>query len=136
MQWRTLHFVVGMAGVAAFLATGVYMRAGFPDLYAANEVLRYLYRSNHVYVLLASLVNVALGVHLTPVAPGWRAMVSVIGSLLALASPAVLCFAFFVEAPLASPERVWTLLGVAMVAAGIALHVLGGARRRNAGTDW
>jgi hypothetical protein len=52
-----------------------------------------------------------------------------VGSLLALASPAVLCFAFLVEAPVASPERVWTLVGVIAVAAGIVLHVLGGARR-------
>ena len=73
--------------------------------------------------------NLALGVHLTPVAPGWRAMVSLLGSLLALASPVVLCFAFFVEAPVASPERVWTLVGVIAVTAGITLHVLGGARR-------
>ena len=129
MPLRKLHFVVGIAGVAAFLVTGAYMRMGFPDLYAANEVLRYLYRSNHVYVLLASLVNLALGVHLTPVVPGWRASVSLFGSLLALASPVVLCFAFFIEAPVATPERVLTLIGVIAVAAGIALHVLGGARR-------
>ena len=101
MQLRKLHFVVGLAGVVAFLVTGAYMRAGFPDLYAANEVLRYLYRSNHVYILLASLVNVALGVHLTAAAPGWRATVSMVGSLLALAAPVVLCFAFFFEAPVA-----------------------------------
>jgi hypothetical protein len=129
VKLRKLHFVVGVAGVVAFLVTGVYVRAGFPDLYAANEVVRYLYRSNHVYVLLASLVNVALGVHLAPVAPGWRATVSKLGSILALAAPVVLCWAFFIEAPKASPERVVTLLGVAALAAGIALHVLGGSRR-------
>jgi hypothetical protein len=129
MQFRKVHFMVGLAGIAAFLGTGIYMRAGFPDLYAANEVLRYLYRSNHVYVLLASLVNVALGVHLSPVAPGWRATVSLIGSLLALASPVVLCLAFFLEARVATPERFLTLAGVIAVSAGIALHVLGGARR-------
>ena len=130
MPLRRLHFAVGLAGVVAFLVTGAYMRAGFPDLYAGNEVLRYLYRSNHVYVLLASLVNVALGVHLTPAAPGWRAAVSVVGSFLALVSPVVLCFAFFVEAPLASPERVWTLAGVAALTGGIALHALGGMGAR------
>jgi hypothetical protein len=129
VKLRKLHVVVGLAGVVAFLVTGVYMRAGFPDLYAANEVVRYLYRSNHVYVLLASLVNVALGVHLAPVAPGWRATVSTLGSILALAAPVVLCWAFFIEAPKASPERVLTLLGVVALAAGIALHVLGGSRR-------
>ena len=135
MQLRKLHFVVGLAGVVAFLVTGAYMRAGFPDLYAANEVLRYLYRSNHVYILLASLVNVALGVHLTPRAPGWRATVSLLGSLLALASPVVLCFAFFVEAPVPTPERVLTLVGVVAVTAGIALHVLGGSAALKEGTD-
>ena len=122
MPLRKLHFIVGLAGVAVFLVTGAYMRAGFPDLYAANEILRYLYRSNHVYILLASLVNVALGVHLTPVPPGWRATVSLLGSLLALAAPVVLCFAFFLEAPVPTPERVLTLVGVVAVTAGIALH--------------
>jgi hypothetical protein len=130
MPVRKLHFAVGLAGVLAFLATGLYMNAGFPDLYAGNEVMRYLYRSNHVYILLASLINVALGVHLTPAAPGWRATVSRVGSFLALVAPVVLCFAFFFEAPLATPERVWTLAGVAALAAGIALHVLGGLGAR------
>jgi hypothetical protein len=126
---RKLHFVVGLAGIAAFVLTGAYMRAGFPDLYGTNEVVRYLYRSNHVYILLASLMNVALGVHLTAPAPGWRTTVSRVGSLLALAAPAVLCFAFVFEAPVAAPERVVTFVGVAALTAGIALHVLGAARR-------
>src|SRR6186713_970418 len=126
MPLRKLHFAVGLAGFVAFLATGLYMNAGFPDLYGTNEVLRYLYRSNHVYILLASLINVALGVHLTTAAAGWRAT----GSLLVIAAPVVLCFAFFFEAPLATPERVWTLAGVAALAAGIALHVLGGLGAR------
>ena len=130
MRLRTLHFAVGIAGVAAFLATGVFMPAGFPDLHAANEILRYLARSNHVYVLLASLVNVGLGVHLTVPRPGWRVTVSLLGSLLALASPVVLCFAFFLEAPVPTPERIVTQLGVIALTAGIALHVLGGTRRR------
>ena len=129
MRLRKLHFAVGFAGAAAFVVTGLYMRAGFPDLYASDEVVRYLYRSNHVYILLASLVNVALGVHLTAPAPGWRTTVSLLGSLLALAAPVVLCFAFFLEAPVPSPERLVTALGVVTVTAGIALHVIGGFRR-------
>jgi len=126
MTLRKLHFAVGLAGIVAFVVTGAYMRAGFPDLYAANEVLRYLYRSNHVYILLASLVNVALGVHLSPAGPGWRTAASLVGSVLALAAPVVLCFAFVIEAPVAQPERVWTLAGIAALTAGIALHALGG----------
>jgi hypothetical protein len=130
MMLRKLHFAVGLAGIVAFVVTGVYMHAGFPDRHAANEVLRYLSRSNHVYVLLASLANVALGVHLAPAEAGWRASVSVVGSVLALAAPVVLCFAFFREASVGQAERVWTLAGVAALTAGIALHVLGGRGRR------
>ena len=58
MPLRKLHFAVGLVGAVAFLVTGIYMNAGFPELYGANEVLRYIYRSNHVYILLASLINV------------------------------------------------------------------------------
>ena len=130
MTLRKLHFAVGLAGIVAFVVTGAYMRAGFPDLHTVNEVLRYLSRSNHVYVLLASLVNVGLGVHLAPAEPGWRASVSAAGSVLALAASVVLCFAFFREAPVAQAERVWTLAGVAALTAGIALHVLGGMGAR------
>jgi hypothetical protein len=129
MRLRNLHFAVGLVGFVAFALTGAYMLAGFPNLYAANEILRYLYRSNHVYLLLASLVNVALGVHLTAPAPGWRAKASLLGSLLALAAPIVLCFAFFFEAPVPTPERGITEIGVIAVTVGIALHVLGGHRR-------
>ena len=77
----------------------------------------------------ASHINVALGVHLTAAPPGWRATLSLIGSLLALAAPVVLCFAFFFEAPVPTPERVLTLIGVIAVTAGIALHVSGAMRR-------
>jgi hypothetical protein len=129
MPLRKLHLGVGLAGIVAFLATGIYMRAGFPDLYGSNEAVRYLYRANHVYVLLASLVNVALGVYLVAGRTGWRAAVTMGGSILALAAPVVLCFAFFFEAPSATPERVLTLLGVAGVAVGVAAHAVSGARK-------
>ena len=55
---RKLHLIVGLAGVAVFLGTGVYMRTHFPALYAGNEALRYMYRANHVY-LLTALAGVA-----------------------------------------------------------------------------
>ena len=96
----------------------------------ANEALRYIYRASHVYVLLASLVNLALGVHLVAGRAGWRATLATGGSLLALASPVVLCFAFVFEVPEASPERTMTLLGVVALALGVAAHVLSGAAPR------
>ena len=130
MRLRTLHLGVGLAGVAAFLGTGIYMRTGFPDLYATNDALRYVYRANHVYVLFASLVNLALALPLTADHRGWSSKLATAGSLLALASPVVLCLAFVFEAPEASPERILTLLGVFAAALGVTAHVVSGAASR------
>ena len=116
------HLFVGALGVLVFLATGIYMQSSFPALYADNETLRYMYRANHVYLLLASVVNVALGIYLTPNV-GWRAWLSRVGSSLALSAPFVLCYAFFVEVPKASPERLFTALGVLLVALGVVVQL-------------
>lgn len=40
------------------------MRASFPDLYAGNEAVRYMYRANHIYLLFASVLNLVMGAHL------------------------------------------------------------------------
>lgn len=127
---RKLHVVVGLAGIVAFLGTGIFMRAGFPELYSADEALRYIYRANHVYVLLASLANLALGVHLASGHTRWRAKLSAAGSVLALASPVVLFFAFVFETSEASPDRIVTALGVFALSFGIVAHALSGAARR------
>ena len=135
MKLRTLHLVVGVAGIAAFLGTGAYMFTSFPDLYGANEALRYMYRANHIYLLLASLANVALGLQPLSASSGWRAATMITGSVLALASPVVLCFAFVYEVPQASPERVVTALGVYALAAGVVAHAVSALRRPRHGLE-
>jgi FtsH-binding integral membrane protein len=116
---RRAHLLVGVFGVLVFLGTGLYMRSGFPGLYVGNEALRYMYRANHIYLLLASLVNMVLGIYLAAPEAGWRALLSRIGSVLVVLSPVLLCYAFFAEVPKASPERVFTALGVFALAAGV-----------------
>ena len=130
MQLRALHLGVGLAGVVVFLGTGIYLRMVFPELYATNEALRYVYRANHVYVLFASLINLVLGLRVAGGLVGGRAKLALAGSLLALASPVVLCFAFVLEAPEVSPDRILTLLGVFAAAFGVAAHVVSGAVSR------
>jgi hypothetical protein len=101
------------------------MRMRFPDVYVDDEALRYIYRANHVYVLLASLVNIVLGTYFKASDRPWRVWVARIGSVLVIASPIILVFAFFIEAPNVTPERVLTLLGVIALGAGVLGHVLG-----------
>jgi uncharacterized membrane protein YwaF len=119
------HLIIGWLGVVVFLGTGQIMRLRFPDVYADDEALRYIYRANHVYVLLASLVNIVLGMYFKAADQPWRIWATRVGSAFVLASPIILVFAFFVEAPNVSPERVLTLLGVVVLGAGVLGHVLG-----------
>jgi hypothetical protein len=122
MTLRRAHFLIGWLGFAVFLVTGLYMRAGFPALYGSNEVVRYLYRANHIYVLLASLINVALGCYLYT-GSGWRNVAARAGSVFLLSAPVVLVMAFFLEAPKGTPNRLLTGTGVFMVLLGILCHL-------------
>lgn len=120
---RRLHLLFGLVGIAVFLGTGVYMARGFPGLYGTNEALRFMYRANHIYLLLASLVNLALGIYLRPALPGWRSKLAAAGSFLLLHAPAILVVAFFVEVPKASPDRAMTGIGIFVTLLGLLMHL-------------
>ena len=120
---RKLHFLIGLLGVLVFLFTGAYMNITFPGSYEGNEVIRYMYRANHVYLLMASLVNLAISYYLYYSYLGWRRTCVHIGSILLYLSPFVLTYAFFFEAPLAIPERNYTFLGVVLLVVGMVLHL-------------
>ena len=119
MNVRTLHLLVGVGGVLAFLGTGAWMATHFPAAYAGGETIRYMYRANHVYLLLASLVSLAIGMYRGSSRPGWRGNVALAGSALVLAAPFVLLYAFFVEPAHGLPERPATLIGAVMLLAGV-----------------
>ena len=97
------------------------MRIGFPELYGFNQVIRYLYRANHIYILFASLINIVLGCYLRP-GSGWQKSVATVGSGLLLLAPAMLIAAFFLEAPKGTPDRLITLAGIFMVFIGTAFQ--------------
>ena len=122
MTLKKAHFWIGCLGIAVFLATGVYMRAGFPELYGGNEVVRYHYRANHIYILLGSLINLALGCYLR-LGIGWRKRAAIVGSTLLLSSPLLLVAAFVLEAPKGTPDRLLTLVGIFMVFIGALCHM-------------
>ena len=122
MSVKSLHLWVGVGGVLAFLGTGAYMATHFPAAYEGHEAIRYMYRANHVYLLLGSLINLAVGIYRPGSRPGWRGIVALAGSALMLAAPFVLLAAFFFEAPRGTPERAMTLIGVFLLLVGVLLQ--------------
>ena len=119
MKVKALHVWIGLGGLVVFLWTGIYMIAGFPGLYGDNEAIRYMYRANHVYLLMSSLINIALGVYWTELRAGWRGKAALVGSVLLWLAPFVLLWAFFFEAPRGIPERYVTALGTQMLLFGV-----------------
>lgn len=119
---RLALLVVGGAGLLAFLCTGLYMATHFPAAYATGEEIRYLYRANHIYVLLASLIGLTFGLYWSGARPGWRGKLALAGACLVLAAPVALACAFFFEAPQGTPERPMTFFGVLFALAGVLMQ--------------
>ena len=120
-RWRALHLSFGLIGLFAFLATGVYMTLRFPEAYDADQVVRYLYRASHVYILLVSLVHLLLATYLREASALRRLRRQQFASVALLAAVPIL-----VEPSQASPERPLTLVGVVFALAGTVLHVSAG----------
>jgi hypothetical protein len=125
---RKLHLTLGAVLFVVFLVTGRYMRTHFPAAFAGNEAIRYLYRANHVYILMAALLNLALGAHLAAAA-GVRRYLQAAGSVLLLVSAVLLVVAFYREPPLSSPHRPLTGYGMYTALAGTFAHTFAARRR-------
>lgn len=123
---RKLHFFFGLGGFATFLGTGLVLANAH---FQHDEALRFIYRANHVYVLLSSLINLVLGIYLVSPSARWKSLCSKIGSCLLLASPCILLIAFVLEAPRVTSDRPLTTLGVVLLLLGV-LAQLPGYRRR------
>jgi hypothetical protein len=94
------HRAVGITTILFFAVTGQIMDHLKLDQMAVESAVRLLYRSRHIYLLFAGLVNLAVGLRFVLPASGMGSRAGVVGSILMLVAPVPLTVAFFVE-----PER-------------------------------
>lgn len=125
---KRLHLLVGAVAVLVFLLTGQYMdyldvRSG-----AHGETARVMFRSRHVYLLLAGLVNLGVGSYFGYRVRGWRRALQTSGSALVLVAPALMLAAFFAEPGAPGLKRHFTLPAVILLSAGTVFHTLSGLR--------
>lgn len=117
---KRLHLILGLVVIVIFLLTGQYME------YVHNRTLpdgeRMLYRSRHIYFLLAGLINLAIGLYFTYRSNGWRRTVQVIGSGLLIVAPVIVLIGFFYEPALGPAHTTVARWGIYAVAAGTVLH--------------
>ena len=121
-----LHLVFGLAAFALFLATGKLMRVDFPDKEAIPPEFRMLMRSRHIYILLAALVHLALGVYLEMRPQKWQRLLQIAGSVLLFAGTILLAAAFFYETYRAHGFSQLSRYGLYASLAGTLFHLFGG----------
>lgn len=124
---KRFHLIIGLTVVVIFLLTGQYME------YVHNRLLpdgtRMLYRSRHIYFLLAGLLNLILGSYFVPQPQGWRRKIQIIGTILIVLSPGLLLAGFFYEPPRGPDQTMVAPLGIFSIAIGTLMHALVQLRR-------
>jgi len=136
MSLRVVHLVVGVAGLIAFAASGMYMVGVHAGLQGMPDGPRLFFRSAHIYLLFGSLLNLALGCYLVRLERGVLRHVQSFGSLLILAGPFMLCGSFFFEQHNPELERPFGQLAIFLALGGGLLQAVAalGARLKSGAT--
>ena len=121
---RHAHLYIGLVGIAAFLATGLYMDRAHGHLRGYDDTVRMLYRSTHIYVLLSALINTMTGLYLRPAGTTWRRAMQLLGSAAILAGLPMFVAGFCTEPYLSDLARPWSRIAVYLALGGTLLHLL------------
>ena len=125
---KRLHLVVGVATLLVFLLTGQYMDYLHVRTGVLGETARVMFRSRHIYLLLAGLVNLGVGSYFRDRERGWRRGLQLLGSALVVVAPVLMAAAFFAEPTGPGLKRHFTLPAVVTLSVGTLLHALSGMR--------
>ena len=127
---KRLHLIFGVLVILVFLLTGQYMDFHDPKVREmTDEGARMMFRSRHIYILLAGLVNLGVGIYFTYHRAPWRKTLQIVGSILILLAPLAMTGAFFYEPTLKGLQRPLTLPAIVALFAGVFLHLFSGARQ-------
>jgi len=124
MSLRVLHLLVGVVGLIAFMASGLYMAWVHAGLEGMPDGPRLFFRSAHIYLLWGALLNLLLGCYLARLERGLLRHVQSLASLLILAGPFMLCASFFAEQHNPDLDRPLGQLAIFLALGGAALHAV------------
>jgi hypothetical protein len=112
--WVLIHRYYGLIIIVVFLGTGQFMRHHHPPMSDLADSMRVLFRSAHIYFLMAGLLNFAFGTSNIQK----ENLASRIGSILIFIAPPLILAGFFLESPLRQIDRPITAMGIYLVFAG------------------
>lgn len=102
------------------------MRVDFPDKEIIPQEFRLLMRSRHIYILLSSLIHIALGVYLQIHAENWRKILQIFASALLIAGSFLFVWAFIYETYQTRHFSEISRFALYATLAGTVFHLFGG----------
>jgi hypothetical protein len=114
--------------VLVFLLTGQYMDIYHNHMVGVQDGVRMLYRTRHIFILLAGLLNLGIGAYFNYRQEMWRKLLQLTGSILIILAPILFIIAFFYEPTLTGLYTPLSHWGTYTIFAGTFCHLLSGAR--------
>jgi choline-glycine betaine transporter len=128
---KLIHQIFGIIVFVIFLLTGQYMDLYHNHLRDMPDGPRMLFRSRHIYILLAGLINIGIGSYLINRTSGWRRILQWIGSALIFVATILLIAAFFYEPKLLGLQSPITSWGIYSIFGGTMLHFISGLEKKS-----
>ena len=130
VRMKKAHLIFGVLIVIAFLLTGQYMDKVYNHLDGMADGPRLLYRTRHIFILLAGLLNLGIGAYFTDRIQPWARTMQLLGSLFIFAASILFLIAFFYEPTLGNLHTPLSHWGTYTIATGAVLHVLSGTSQK------
>jgi hypothetical protein len=129
---KPVHLILGIFFVIVFLLTGQYMNFYNNHMVGVEDAPRLLFRTRHIFILLAGLLNIGIGSYFYPRRRHWRRVLQFGGSALIIAAPVLFTVAFFIEPANRDLHTPFTHWGTYTIGAGTLFHVFSGVGERKA----
>ena len=123
---RRVHLAFGILVVIAFLLTGQYMDKYYNHMVGVPDGMRLLYRTRHIFILMAGLLNLGIAAYFTRRLQLWRRALQYLGSGLIFTASILFIVAFFYEPGLSGLYTPLSHWGTYSISAGAVLHLLSG----------
>ena len=127
---KRFHLVFGVSMFAVFLLTGQYMDKVHNHLEGVEDGVRLLYRTRHIFILMASLIHIGFGLYYETRIEQWRRRIQSAGSSLLTVGTLLLVIAFMNEPKNRNLETPYTHWGMYLILFGVTLHWLSGLKQR------
>jgi glucan phosphoethanolaminetransferase (alkaline phosphatase superfamily) len=123
-QTKLFHLILGLLLALVFLLTGQYMHVYMHHMVGVPDAPRLLYRTRHIFILLAGLLNLGLGAYLIYRPAGLQRWLQWLGSGLIVTASVLFVIALFYDSTRGDLKTPWTHRAVTAIAIGTLIHLI------------